>query len=247
LPDVRELLESAATTPRRLDLEQIRERARRRKLRPRLGAAIGTAVLLLAAGGTFALRDGPKSHLHVGGGPGTTTRPAALTSTTGASRTTVPVQPPGRFDPALSVPDGVTLCRADKLAYAPGGGLLLRFFNRSGAPCGLAGHPHLFGRAVDGNWIAIPTQLTFTAPVSAPRWTGVFDPSQTAVIEIRPITPTSSAATRCAGPELPIHHFLGLRLELPNGAGTIEITDLDFELGPCQPALSPFAYDSQDA
>ena len=75
----------------------------------------------------------------------------------------------------------------------------------------------------------------------------MFDPSRTAVIEIRPIAPTSSAATRCAGSELPIHHFGGLRLELPNGAGTIEITDLDFDVGPCGPTLSPFAYDSQDA
>ena len=245
MPDVRELLESAAPTPRGLDLQQIRERARRRKLRPRV-AAIGAAVLLVAAGATFALRDSPKSRVHVGGGPGTSARPAVSTSTTGASRTTMPVQPPGPFDPALTVPDGVTLCKASRLVPARSGGLLLRFFNRSGAPCGLAGHPHLFG-LVGRSWIAIPTQLTFAAPVSAPRWTGVFDPSQTAVIEIRPIAPTSSAATRCAGPELPFHHFRGLRLDLPNGAGTIEILDRDFELGPCQPALSPFAFDSQDA
>jgi cell division protein FtsX len=158
---------------------------------------------------------------------------------------TANVPPPTLTDPALSVPAGVALCRADELEYA-GGGLtgLLRFFNRSGGPCGLAGYPTLLGRAPNGTWVTIPTRLQSYAPVSgSPPWTGVFDPTKTAVVSIGPGFETS--ALDCPGNELEVQQYSGLRLVLPQDAGTIDIPDAGtFALGPCQPTLTPFTYDT---
>lgn len=156
----------------------------------------------------------------------------------------LPIRPPG--GPALTVPAGVNRCRAENLEYAGGASTgLVRFFNRS-QPCGLAGYPSLVGRTAAGTWVAIPARRGSEQPVSAELWSGVFDPSKTAVFTIRPNSAPSAAG--CPGERLlAVQRYDGLRIELPDGAGTIELTDVaDFDLGPCQPEVSAFGYDSND-
>jgi hypothetical protein len=152
-----------------------------------------------------------------------------------------------------STPTGVTptgpsveFCHADHLEYAGGGQTgLLRFFNRGG-PCKLAGSPTLIGRKLDGSWVTVHARMEAQAPVSgSPPWTGVFDPSKVAVLAIRPGIETSPS--QCAGHELPdpVAQFSGLRVRLPKDAGVIEITDTGtFDLGPCEPHLTSFSYDT---
>jgi hypothetical protein len=156
-----------------------------------------------------------------------------------------------RFEPVTSsatptVPSDVEVCRADQLEYAGGGQTgLLRFVNRGG-PCGLAGYPTLIGRKLDGSWVTVLARLEPGAPVSgSPPWTGVFDPSKVAVLAIRPGIETSTR--QCVGHALPDPdaQFSGLRVLLPKDAGVIEITDSGtFRLGPCQPHLTSFSYDT---
>lgn len=161
------------------------------------------------------------------------------------SSETSPSVPSSSSSPAVTVPSGIELCRADQLEYAGGARSgLLRFFNRAGGPCGLVGPPTLLGKQQDGSWRAIPTRPQNGSPVSASApWTGVFEVSKAAVVFIRPGNETSAA--QCTGQQLGMSQFFGLRVVLPAGAGVVDIPDAGtFDLGPCPPHLSAFGYDT---
>ena len=143
--------------------------------------------------------------------------------------------------PALEVPTGTTLCRAAELEVAPNPTLaLIRLFNRSGRPCGLAGFVSVYGRVAAGPWRAVKSVPLGTTVTNGPRWTGVFEPNLTAVISIEPVP-----AADCVANSAPTH-FTGLRLALPHDVGTIDIDTIQFEVTNYPLAVSPVEADSQD-
>ncbi|MEY2421573.1 MAG: hypothetical protein QOI95_1640 [Acidimicrobiaceae bacterium] len=142
---------------------------------------------------------------------------------------------------AIELPPGVTPCRSDQLEVASGNDPnLLRFVNRSGGPCGLAGYATVLGKSSTGGFQPVPTSPLPFAATNGPRWTGVFEPNLVAVVSLRPSTETS-----CAVAAIPAH-FTALRLVLPGGTGTIDFDGLAFDTTPCPLQLTPFAADSQD-
>jgi hypothetical protein len=146
---------------------------------------------------------------------------------------------------AVDIPAGVAACRADQLEFSSGGGAagqlpLLRFFNRSGGACGLAGYVSVFGRDSTGRFVAVQTVPGPYAAVTGPRWTGVFDPTLVAVVSILP--PDNSGCTGLPAPA----HYTALRVVLPGAAGAIDIEGVAFDTGPCPLQVSPISSDSQD-
>ena len=188
-------------------------------------------------------------------GCGNSHKTSVSSSVPAASATTVPLSPSvtvqniastttdaaaGPFAPTLEVPAGVALCAASDLEFHPGAGLgLLRFFNRRGQACGLAGYPTLSGRTPSGGWDPIPATPLLVAPTNGPRWTGIFEIGLVAVISIRD-APESTCIPRQQTTRYP-----AIRLTLPNRAGNLDIeTPLDYSACPLQ--ITPFTADSQD-
>lgn len=151
--------------------------------------------------------------------------------------------------PALEVPAGVPLCRASELEFAalgdmefdadePRDMMPLGFFNRSGRPCGLAGYVTIYGQNADGAFRLVPTTSRLMAPVDADRWTGVFEPSLTAVIRIW-------GDPECLG-DAAAAHYTALRVVLPGDAGAIDIPGVQFDTGRCPLLVTPVGGDSGD-
>jgi hypothetical protein len=148
-------------------------------------------------------------------------------------------------DLVLDIPVGVAPCRASELEFASGGGNpgelpLLRFFNRSGRPCGLAGYVSVFGQDGAGQWQPVAMTKYPHAAVTAAPWTGVFDPSLVAVMNIRPDD------SSCTGTATAVH-YTALRLVLPGDAGAIDIAGLAFDTGRCPLLVTPITGDSRDS
>jgi hypothetical protein len=116
----------------------------------------------------------------------------------------------------------------------------LRFFNRSGGSCGLAGYPVVSGRTPSGAWVEVPTMPLDLAPTNGPPWTGVFSVELTAVVSLR-----AEPNSQC-GPNPRRAGYEALRLTLPGGAGDIDI-DLAFTFDGCPLQITPFSADSQDS
>lgn len=205
-----------------------RRASRLRRRHATIGTAIGTILVVAIASAAVAVGGRREDVRTVDGGP--------------RGGTSAPTAPDLRDPnaPALVIPAGVIACRASELEFAPGAGLsLLRFFNRSGRSCGLAGYVTVFGRVATGQWQQVRTTPLDIAAVTAPRWTGVFEPSLTAVVSIRP-TPA------CVATSAPTH-YVALRLALPRDAGTIDIDSIQFDAGDCPLQVTPFSGDSQDS
>lgn len=218
--------------PTSLDVLERRAAGLRRRRRVTSGTAIGIIVVVAVASAALAFGGRREFVKTSDGGTG----PRGGTS---HSRPSVDTRDPSA--PALDIPAGVVACRASDLEFAPGAGLaLLRFFNRSGRSCGLAGYVTVFGRVAAGQWRPVRTTHLDAAAVSAPRWTGVFEPSLTAVVSILP-TPTAE----CEATSAPTH-YTALRLALPRDAGTIDIDTIQFDAGDCPLQVTPFSGDSQD-
>jgi hypothetical protein len=223
--------ESPFVPPTSLDVLGRRADSLRRRRHATIGTAIGLIVVVAIGSAAIAVGSrGENATTVVGRGPqGGTSAPTS--------------EPPTRDPnaPALDIPAGVIPCRASDLEFAPGAGLsLLRFFNRSGRSCGLAGYVTVLGRVVTGQWQLVRTVPLDIAAVTAPRWTGEFEPSLTAVVSIR-----RAPAAECVDASAATH-YNALRLALPGNAGTIDIDSIQFDAGDCPLQVTPFSGDSQD-
>jgi hypothetical protein len=161
---------------------------------------------------------------------------------------------PAPEDPALSLPADVARCQARDLAFLDAqnqsGFLLLRFTKNGTRDCALLSYPRLSGRGAAGNWVEIATQPQAIDPVSSFAWTGLLTNSvpgnPPVVFRLQVVPPSAFVGSRCPTPELPARHFSGLRLELRDGGGTVELTDTPFDTGGCEIAITRFGYDSTD-
>jgi hypothetical protein len=199
------------------------------------------SALLIAALAPAACSDaGPTEHVEASAPTSPSTAPLSTTSSTSNPSTMSSAPPSSSSAPALTAPTDVPACRAEDLEYASGAGLsLLRFFNRSGTTCGLAGYPELLGRTTTGSWQPIATTRPRLAPTNGPQWNGAFTTDLTAVISIR-----ASDAAACS-PHAASVRYSALRLRLP-GTGTDIDVPLAIDVSECPLQITPFAADSQD-
>ena len=142
--------------------------------------------------------------------------------------------------PALTVPSREVLCRVEDIEYAPGtmGTTLLRFFNRSGRRCALAGYAELVGLDEQGEWVPIPATHQPDAPVSGPTWSGSFDPTLTMVVSIR--------TTATCDDHDSVRSYSALRLVLPQTEEALDVPITATFTG-CPPTITAFSYDSNDS
>ena len=227
--------ELVADAPHRPDVDTLRSRIRRRRV-----TRIATALLVVTAA-TAGIAAIARSVGDKRSGPAVVISPPASVPATSSSTIGRTPRAADENGPALEVPTGTTLCRAGELEVAPNPTLqLIRLFNRSGRPCGLAGFVSVYGRIGAGPWQAVKSVPFGTTVTNGPRWTGVFDPNLTAVISIGP-----APAAECVASSAPTH-FTGLRLALPRDAGSIDIDTIQFEVTNCPLEVSPVEADSQD-